>query len=523
MDIPLRPEPTQHYNCAADLLDGNCERGQSSKVAVKIHGSEWSYGQLVSGANRVGNALRQLGAEKGDRIFIALSDGFEFATAFFGSIKIGAVPSAHRTDLTHENYAYLFEHTSAMVAVVSQEVAEEIRRFRREMTHLKHVIVVGGDPAAKELGFEEVAQEASDLLTAADTRSDDICFLQYTSGTTGRPEAVVRRQYDLRAFGERYGTHILAMTQEDSLFSVAKLDSAYGLHCIFGMGFTMGASACLMAEASASPEVAEAVRRLRPTIYFGTPTNFAAMLALPYLDLRSVRTCICSGEPLRKSLAMDWKARCGLELINCLGTAEAGGMFLSNRTGDAVPESVGRVVPGYEVKLVDENGIEVADGQAGSLLVRGESVCREYWKSRKGSMPARFVAGWYVTGNVCARDERGYFYFKGRSDDMFKVGAMWVSPLEVEAAIDLHPAVVESAVIGIPDREGVAAPEAYVVVQPEIAFNADVERQLRAHLARKLPSRMRPRAFHAVGALPKTPTGRIQRSKLRKEREASAT
>jgi benzoate-CoA ligase len=512
-------ELPERYNASVDLLDANLEAGRQAKVALRTAGGpELTYAELAAGANRAGNALRQLGVEMENRVLMALLDGPEFATTFLGAIRLGAVPIPVNTNLKPQDYAHFLNDSRAKVAVVSAPLADLFRQVRTELRHLRHLVVVG-EAGPGELSFAEITGAADDQLDPADTTRDDMCFWLYSSGTTGFPKGVVHLQHDMRVCVELYAKPVLGICEDDVTFSVAKLYFAYGLGNALYFPLAVGATTVLLPGPPAPATVVEVVRHHRPTIYYAVPTSYAGTLAADpevweMADFSSVRVCVSAGEPLAGSLLERWRDRTGTDILDGIGSTECLHIFISNRIGDVRPDSSGTVVPGYEARIVDETGHEVPPGEVGSLLVKGDSICAFYWNQHERTR--RTIRGeWIDTGDKYVRDASGHFTYQGRSDDMLKVSGIWVSPTEVEAAINAHEAVLECAVVGVVDEERLVHPEAHVVLQPGRQGSVELEEALRIHVRSRLAHFKCPREFLFVEELPKTATGKIQRFKLR--------
>jgi benzoate-CoA ligase len=507
------------YNAAADILDTNLAAGRDGKVAIRTaDGRELTYGQVAAAANRFGNALRGLGVEIENRVLLVLLDTPEFAAAFFGAIKVGAVPIPVNTNLKPHDYAHFLNDSRAKLAVVSAPLADSIRSVRGQLSHLKHLVVVG-EAGPGELAYEEITGAASDELEAAETSSDDMCFWLYSSGTTGLPKGVVHLQHDMRYCTENYAKPVLGIDAGDVTFSVAKLYFAYGLGNALYFPFSVGATTVLLPGAPTPAAVVETVRHHRPSLYFGVPTSYANTLAADpevwsVANFSSVRLCVSAGEPLAGSILERWRARTGTWILDGIGSTECCHIFISNRPGDVRPDSSGTVVPGYEARVVDEAGGEVGPGEVGNLLIKGDSICAFYWNQHDRTK--RTILGeWIDTGDKYSRDAEGYFKYQGRGDDMLKVSGIWVSPTEVEGAINAYEAVLECAVVGIMDDQKLVRPEAYVVLQSGVSAGTELEEALRQHVRERLAHFKCPREFHFVAELPKTATGKIQRYKLR--------
>ena len=515
----------ERYNAAADLLDGNLEAGGGDRLAIRTaDGQELTYAEVAATANRVGNGLRELGVEMENRVLMAVLDSPEFAATFFGTIKLGAVPVPVNTNLKPGDYAYFLNDSRAKVAVVSQQLAPLLREVRGELRHLRHLVVIG-QPDGDERSWSDLVAGASDQLDPADTSRDDMCFWLYSSGTTGFPKGVVHLQHDMRFCVESYARPILDIGAQDVTFSVAKLYFAYGLGNALYFPFAVGASTVLLAGPPGPGVVLDLVKHTRPTLYFGVPTSYANTLAAdPELwgaaDFSSVRLCVSAGEPLSGSLLERWKARTGTDILDGIGSTECCHIFISNRPGEVRPDSSGRVVPGYEARIVDENGDELPVGEVGTLLVKGDSIGERYWNQHERTK--RTILGeWIDTGDKYVGDADGFFAYQGRSDDMFKVGGIWVSPSEVESTINGHEAVVECAVVAVIDEERLLQPEAYVVLQPGQAGGPELQEALRAHVRARIAHFKCPRDFHFVTELPRTATGKIQRYRLRAQHPAT--
>jgi benzoate-CoA ligase family protein len=521
--LPLaRPHPgrrwrTDHYNATTDLLDGNLEQGRFDKVAIRTQGGEWTYADVAISANRAGNAFRELGMEVENRVLMAVLDSPEFAATFFGAIKLGAVPVPVNTNLSSDEYAYLLNDSRAKIAVVSEPVADVFRTIRKQSSYLRHLVVIG-ETAPGELSFEEIIRNAAKELLPADTTRDDICFWLYSSSTTGQPKGVVHLQHDMRSCVETYAKPVLGINDSDITFSASKLYFAYGLGNGHYFPFAVGATSVLVAEPALPRLIFEAIRRFRPTIYFASPTSFANVLAAPVsswkaADFSSVRACVSAGEPLPGSVLTRWKEKTGIDILDGIGSTESCHIFISNRLDDVRLDCSGTVVEGYEVQVTDEEGRDVPVGQPGMLMVKGDSICAFYWRQRQLTKET-ILGEWLKTGDIYIKDASGHFFYQGRSDDMLKVGGMWVSPYEVEQVLCEDESVVECAVVGVLDRDNLVKPEAFVVPVGN-GGGQELEDRLRQHVRQRLGGNKTPRAFHFVESLPKTATGKVQHFKLR--------
>jgi benzoate-CoA ligase family protein len=521
--VPLAsPRPagrwrTDHYNATTDLLDGNLEQGRSHKVAIRTQAGDWTYAEVVASANRAGNALRELGVEMEHRVLMAVLDSPEFVATFFGAIKLGAVPVPVNTNLSADEYAYLLNDSRAKIAVVSEPVADAFRKVRHQVSSLRHVVVIG-EAAPGELDFEEITRDGAEELSPADTTRDDSCFWLYSSSMTGRPKGVVHLQHAMRSCAQAYGMSVLGIGDADITFSASKLYFAYGLGNGLYLPFAAGATSVLVGEPALPRLIFDAVRRFRPTIFFAFPTSFANLLAAhasswQSADFSSVRVCVSAGEALPGSVLQRWKDKTGLDILDGLGATESCHIFISNRMRDVRPDCSGTVVEGYEVRIVDEEGRDVPAGHPGVLLVKGDSICASYW--RQHQLAKETILGqWFKTGDIYSKDASGHFFYQGRTDDMLKVGGVWVSPHEVEEALSEDEDVVECAVVGVPDSNALVKPEAFVVLAKDRG-RREIEDRLRQRVRQRLGGNKTPRAFHFVESLPRSATGQVQHFKLR--------
>lgn len=506
-------------NAAADFVDANVLAGRGGHTAVVDAATdrELTYEAVARDMNRMGHALRRLGVRPEERVMILLPDCPEFISVFFGTIKIGAVAVPVNTLLTPADYRYLLADSRARALVVHERFLDRIDSRAGTMPHLEHVIVAGGGSHG-HLRVADLLARERDGLDAEDMNRDDAAFWLYSSGTTGFPKGAVHLQHDMRCCAESFGQGVLGITARDRTLSVAKLFFAYGLGNALYFPFSVGASTVLFPDKPDPGRVFDIVRRHRPTLFYAVPTAYSAMLAAmdrgePY-DFGSVRLCSSAGEPLAASLVDRWHALTGIEVLDGIGSTEMLHTFIANRPGRVRPGSSGEIVPGYDARIVDGEGRDLPAGEIGDLLIKGESACAGYW-NKQDQTRATIVGEWVRTGDKYSRDEDGYFWYQGRSDDMLKCGGYWVSPAEVESAIVTHPAVLECAVVGCEDDERLVKPMAFVVLKPGHAASADLAEALKAHVKTRLALYKYPRWVEFAGELPKTATGKIQRYKLR--------
>ena len=505
------------FNVATHFVDRNIVEGRAAQVAFLCEDRTLTYGDVLDLTNRTGNALRELGVELEDRVLVLCLDAPEFLGAFWGAIKMGAVPIPVNTLMRAADYHYFLEDSRAKVAVVSAPLLAEAEPALAHASHLRHVLVAGGAPG-RHLGFEERLARASAELEPAATSRDDAAFWLYSSGSTGFPKGAVHLHHDMVVCAETYAKQVLALGPADRVYSAAKLFFAYGLGNAGYFPMGVGAQSVLSPGRPTPEGVFDLLTRHRPTLFFGVPTLYAAMLALKdaerQFDLSSLRLCVSAGEALPEELYTRWRERFGVEIVDGIGTTEILHIFLSNRPGEARPGSTGRPVPGYEAAIVDDEGWPVPLGQIGNLRVKGDSTMAFYWNKHEKTKEALF-GHWIQTGDKYWQDPDGYYWYAGRADDMLKVGGIWVSPVEVEAALVKHPAVLEAAVVGHEDQDRLVKPRAFVVLKEPESASLTLALELQAFVKARIAPYKYPRWVEFVAELPKTATGKIQRFKLR--------
>ena len=481
-----------------------------------------TYGQLAALANRVGNALRMQGVSRGDRVLIVLPDSAEFVAVFFGAAKIGAVAVPVNPFARSSDYIHYLENCEPQAAIVHSEALAEFLPASSVLPQVP-IIVVGEEKrdlhGVSSAKWSAWIAAASEQLAAADTSPQDPAFMLYTSGSGGTPKAAVHRHADMLFTSRNYAQNVLGLRSDDLTFSVSKLFFAYGLGNGMYFSLSVGARTLLNAERTSVAKVIEMVARHQPTVFFAVPTFYAAILREMERpgsrgDFSSVRLCVSAGETLPAEIFNAWKHQFKLEILDGIGSTEMLHVFVSSVSGKCKPGSCGFPVPGYEVKIVDENGESVSDGEIGNLWVRGPSAFAEYW--RIPELTKRTKRGdWVVTGDKFSRDSEGYFHYCGRADDMLKVAGMWVSPTEVENALLGHPYVAEAAVVGATDERGLSYSVAHVVLRGNIQGSEILAGEICEHVKARLVSYKVPREVKFCSELPKTVTGKIQRFKLR--------
>jgi benzoate-CoA ligase family protein len=507
------------FNVATHFVDRNVSEGRGDKVAFFCEDHSLTYGEVQEFVNRTGNALRGLGVEMEQRVLMLCLDAPEFLATFWGAIKIGAVPIPVNTMMRPADYLYFLNDSRAKVLVVSEPLLAAAAPILSEARYLRHIVVAGRAPR-EHLAFDQVVSGASATLDPAETSADDAAFWLYSSGSTGFPKGAVHLHHDMVVCADGYAKQVLGIRETDRLFSAAKLFFAYGLGNGLYFPLAVGAQSVLYPHRPTPEAMFEVIDRHRPTIFFGVPTLFGSMLqvkdAEKRFDLSSLRACVSAGEALPEELYTRWRQRFGIEILDGIGTTEILHIFLSNRPGQSRPGSSGKPVPGYDAIVVDDEGRPVPPGEIGNLRVRGDSIMAYYWNQRQKTKQALF-GEWIQTGDKYSIDADGYYWYCGRADDMLKVGGIWVSPVEVEATLIKHPAVLEAAVVGQEDNEGLVKPKAYIVVKDTAAGTAGLEDELKAFVKDKIAPYKYPRWIEFVSELPKTATGKIQRFKLRQQ------
>jgi benzoate-CoA ligase family protein len=505
------------YNAASTFVDENIAQGRGRKVAIYYQDETITYQEVYEKVNRTGNALKELGVEIEHRVLLALPDSPEFAYSFFGAIKIGAVPIPTNPWMAANDYEYLIKDSRARAIIVHESVLPEIAKIWDSPRYLKHVLIVGR-AKGKALSYYDLVAKASDQLEPEPTHRDDVGFWGYTSGSTGTPKGAVHLQHDMITISDLFVKPVLGMTESDRCFSASKLFFSYGLGNSLYFPFRFGASTVLWPERPDPEKILQVIDKYKPTFFFSVPTLYARFLRIEKeYDLSSLRTCLSSGEPLPPAIFHQWKDRFGLELLDVVGSTEATHDFLANRPGRAKAGSSGEVTPAFDAKIVDDEGREVPLGEIGNLMVKGDANSPYYWN--KHEQTKRVMQGeWLKTGDTYYRDADGYYWYCGRSDDMMKVGGLWVSPIEIENTLLEHPAVLESGVIGATDADGLLKPKAYVLLKPEFQPSDGLRSELQTHVKTKLAAYKYPRWIEFVDDLPKTVTGKIQRFRLRSVR-----
>ena len=507
------------YNFAADVLKRNLDAGRGDKPAFIDPRGSWTYGQIANRVERFGHVLRSLGVRREERVLMCLLDTVDWPTAFLGAIKAGVIAVPVNTLMTEDDYRFMLADSRARVLVVSDEIYPKFVNLVGSAPDLEHVIVSGSNAHGHQ-GFEDLLNSATAEPVTAPTKRDDMCFWLYTSGSTGKPKGAVHIQSDLRLTDDLYAAPILRLNDNDVCYSVAKLFFAYGLGNALTFPMSAGATTVLMPERPTPDSVAALLRKHPVTVFFGVPTFYAAFLASPAAPQKSemkLRLSVSAGEALPPDVGRRWKERYGIDVLDGLGSTEMLHIFLSNSPGDVKYGTSGKPVPGYDIRLVADDGSVIAtQGEMGELQVRGPTSAIMYWNNREQSRDT-FLGEWTRSGDKYVQDENGYYVYCGRRDDMLKVGGIYVSPFEVEGALQSHPDVLEAAVVAWADEEGLIKPKAFIVLKMADKAGDVLARALQEHCKQKLAPYKYPRWIEFRTDLPKTATGKIQRFKLRAE------
>jgi benzoate-CoA ligase family protein len=509
------------YNFAADVLQRNLDAGRANKPAYIDARGVTTYGQLADKVARFGAVLGSLGVKREERVLLALTDTVDWPTAFLGCLKAGVIAVPVNTLLTEDDYRFMMADSRAKLLVVSEALYPKFEKLIKESPDLEHVIV-SGDNARGHKRFEDRIAAAEPVPFTAPTTSDDMAFWLYTSGSTGKPKGAVHVHASLKLTADLYGTPVADIKESDVVYSVAKLFFAYGLGNAMTFSLSAGATTILLGERPTPDSVAVLLRKYPITVFYAVPTFYAAFLNSPNAPKRdevTIRRCISAGEALPEEIARTWQQRYGVEISDGLGTTEMLHIYLTNRPGATKYGTTGKAVPGYDIKLIGEDGKPVKQGEMGELYARGPTSAIMYWNNREKSR-STFQGEWTRSGDKYIEDADGYYICCGRADDMLKVSGMYVSPFEVEAALSSHPDVLEAAVVGWGDEQKLVKPKAFVVLKSPDKANDALIRTLQEHCKANLAPYKYPRWIEFRKELPKTATGKIQRFKLRAEGQA---
>ncbi|QBF33869.1 benzoate-CoA ligase family protein [Thalassococcus sp. S3] len=504
-------------NAASYFLDRHLAEGRAGKSAFREAAGKkrsLTYGELADQTARVAGALRRLGIQREERVAMLVLDQIEFPAIFWGALKAGVVPVPLNTLLATQVYDVILKDSRAACLFVSSELLSVVEPLLEDHPTLRAVVVIGEAPENLQ-SFEDFMQGAEPAKTL-DVSADEMAFWLYSSGSTGQPKGVRHVHGSLKATSDTYGAQVLRICEDDTIYSAAKLFFAYGLGNAMTFPMSVGATTVLFHGRPTPEATLDILSAEQPTIFCGVPTLYAATVAhLDQLEIPKVplRTCISAGEALPEEIGKSWRKIWGVDILDGVGSTEMLHIFLSNRAGDVVYGTSGTPVPGYDVRLVDEAGADVPNGGIGELLVRGASAADGYWNKRDKSR-ATFEGEWTRTGDKYERAEDGRFIYCGRTDDMFKVSGIWVSPFEVEQSLVAHPSVLEAAVVAARDADGLEKPKAFIVLKEAAKAAPD---DLRSFVKDQIGKWKYPRWIEVVPDLPKTATGKIQRFKLRED------
>jgi len=509
------------FNISKVLVDRNVEQDRGSKVAYHFHNEKGSgqvtYLELLEMVNKTGSALHNLGVAFENRVMILEDDRIEAVASILGAIKIGAIPFAANTMMKSKDYGYLLNDSRANTAIVGQDYLEIIESEKDNLKYLRNLVVIG-DSSSDWISYQELVNGAELDLQVFNMPPDEIVLWQYSSGTTGRPKGVMHTQQGIISTADTYFKQVLSLDEDDVCFSLSKLFFGYGQGNSVWGPLRAGASAVLLSERVSPEKILKIVEEDGVTILFAAPTHYNKILEdselLQKYDLTSLRVCVSAGEPLPPVIYNKWKQMTRIDILDGIGSTEAFHIFISNRPSNVTPGSSGTPVPRYEVRIIDEQFNEVNTGDIGRLLVKGESLALGYW-NKYSKTKETFIGEWLFTGDMYYRDNEGYYWYCGRSDDMIRSGGVWVSPIEVEKTLMEHPAILEAAAVQGYTAEGLQRVKAVVVLRSGYDPKNDVAEDVKGYVRKRMKSFEKPEWICFVKELPKTSTGKIQRYKFR--------
>ncbi len=512
----------ERFNMADYFLYHNVEEGREGKVCLYFEDKTWTYGDAVRLSNRVGNVLRELGVEIEDRVLLVLPDCPEFMWTWFGAARVGAVITMVNPLLPAADYEYYLDYTRARVAVVHESVLPVFSEAIKNARYLRGVLVVGQgegidiEPQVATVDFKKGIEGAGDECEPADTRRDDIAIWLFTSGSTGHPKGAVHLQHDLPYNTEVFAKATMGVSADDLTVSVPKLFFGYATGTNLLFPFAVGGATALFAERSTAEKMFEVIKRYQPTILTTVPTMINSMLNVPGVskdDLASLRFCYSAGEALPIELYERWMNTYGVDICDGIGSAEMFHIYITNRPGDIKPGSLGRIVEGYEAKIVDADWNEVPTGEMGTLRIKGDSAALCYWNAHEKSKET-FAGDWCTSGDQFHVDADGYYWYHGRTDDMLKVSGVFVAPAEIENCLLQHEAILECAVVGH-ESDGLVKPKAFVVLREGFEGTDQMVEGIKLFVKERIAVYKYPRWVEFVSSLPKNDRGKIDRKQLK--------
>jgi len=518
----------EHFNMADYFLYHNLEEGRENKVCLYFNDQTFTYGETARMSNRVGNALRHLGVRIEDRVLIVLPDAPEFVWAWFGAARIGAVITMVNPLLPANDYRYYLEYTRARAAIVHEAFLKPFAEASADAEYLRNILVVRNegsididsvDPhsGVETISFREIVSRQSDACRPADTHRDDMAIWLFTSGSTGHPKGAVHLQHDLPYNTEVFAKRTMGLNESDLTVSVPKLFFGYATGTNLLFPFAAGGATVLFAERSTPEKIFEVIERHRPTILTTVPTMINGMLNVADAaarDLSSIRFCYSAGEALPLELYHRWKQTFGVEICDGIGSAEMFHIYITNRPGDVRPGTLGRIVEGYEARITDALGQDVPTGEMGTLKIKGDSAALCYWNAHEVSK-ATFAGDWCTTGDQFHVDGEGYYWYHGRTDEMLKVGGVFVAPAEIENCLLQHEAVLECAVVGHDEGDGLVKPKAFVVAREGRDADQALADEIKKFVKERLATYKYPRWVEFVTSLPKNDRGKVDRKLLK--------
>lgn len=510
----MQPGGLASGNAADYFLDRHVREGRGEKTAFICEDRRLSYGELLRQSQHFAAGLGRAGIRREARVALIVLDDLDFPITFWGALRAGVVPIPINTLLTAELSGYILRDSRAEALVISESLLPALEPILSTLSHVKHVIVSG-----KAAGYVSVADfMAEGDAPPVDSHGDELAFLLYSSGSTSAPKGVRHLHGSLKATVDTYADQVLKITADDVVYSAAKMFFAYGLGNAMTFPMAVGATTVLLPHRPTPASVIAVMRAHQPSIFYGVPTLYASLLQHPDIGpgagSQRLRRCTSAGEALPEHIGLAWRNTVGVDILDGIGSTEMLHIFLSNSDEALRYGTSGIAVPGYELKIVDAEGGAVADGEPGELVVKGASAAEGYWNQREKSRRT-FVGEWTWTGDKYIRESDGFYRYCGRTDDMFKVSGIWVSPFEVEGALASHPAVLEAAVVGHEDADGLTKPRAFVVLKDSEIVTLDLVANLQNYVKQKIGPWKYPRWVMVVDELPKTATGKIQRFKLR--------